>query len=102
MRNKKKIIQKYRRFGECGWTKQNLYREDDVIAAMQEYAEQENAELKEDADRQRILLQATLDILNKCNEGMYVKNVMEVTAIWDEAECDGYCLRDEIEEILNK
>lgn len=51
-------------------------------------------------DRRDILLRATLDILKKCDEGPYVKNVLEVTAIWDEAECDGYCLMGEIEDLL--
>ena len=48
------------------------------------------------------LLKATLDILKQCDEGVYVKNVMEVTAIWDEAECDGYCLMEEIEQLVNE
>ena len=53
-------------------------------------------------ERATTLLQATLDILNKCDEGIYVKNVFEVTAIWDDAECDGYCLKNEIEELLEE
>ena len=51
---------------------------------------------QEQQKRAKILMQAILDILNKCNKGGYVKNVMEVTAIWNEAECDGYCLRKEL------
>ena len=51
-------------------------------------------------DRRNILLKATLDTLKSCDEGPYVKNVFEVTAIWDEAECDGWCLMEEIEELL--
>ena len=40
--------------------------------------------------RAKILIQATIDILKKCDEGIYVKNVLEVTAEWDGVECDGY------------
>jgi hypothetical protein len=47
-------------------------------------------------DRKTILLRATYDILKSCDEGPYVKNVFEQTAIWDEVECDGYCLMEEI------
>lgn len=57
---------------------------------------------KEQQERTKILMQATLDILKKCNEGIYVKNVMEVSAIWDEAECDGYCLMEELEDLINE
>lgn len=57
---------------------------------------------EEQQERAKILMQATLDILNKCNEGIYVKNVMEVTAIWDKAECDGYCLMEELEALINE
>lgn len=57
---------------------------------------------KEQQERAKILLQATLDILKKCDEGTYIQNVMEVTAIWDEAECDGNCLKDDIEDLLDE
>lgn len=56
----------------------------------------------ESQERALILMKATLDILNKCDEGPYVKNVLETTAIWDEAECDGYCLKDELEDLLTQ
>lgn len=51
--------------------------------------------------RAKVLLKATLDILKKCDEGPYVKNVMSTTAIWDGVECDGGCLMEEIETFLN-
>jgi len=51
-------------------------------------------------ERAKILLKATLDILKKCDETPYVVSVFEATAIWDEAECDGYCLKEEIGELL--
>ena len=51
-------------------------------------------------DRRDILLKAAYEILQECNKGPYVKNVFEQTAVWDEAECDGYCLMEEIGELL--
>lgn len=51
-------------------------------------------------DRRDVLLRATYDILKKCDEGPYVKDVLGETAIWDEAECDGMCLMEEIAELL--
>ena len=48
------------------------------------------------------LLKAAKDILTKCEESTTVLEVMCVTAIWDEAECDGYCLLDEIKMLLEE
>jgi hypothetical protein len=47
-------------------------------------------------DRATVLLKAVLEILNKCDQGPYVKDVFEQTAFYDEADCDGYCLRYDI------
>lgn len=57
--------------------------------------------LLEDNERMETLLKAAYDILKQCDEGVYVKNALEVTAIWDNAECDGYCLMQEIKDELN-
>jgi hypothetical protein len=51
-------------------------------------------------DRRDTLLRAAYDLLKECEEGPYVKDVMSTTAIWDEAECDGYCLMEEIGDLL--
>jgi hypothetical protein len=51
-------------------------------------------------DRRDTLLRAAYDLLKECEEGLYVKDVMSTTAIWDEAECDGYCLMEEIGNLL--
>jgi len=51
-------------------------------------------------DRRDTLLRAAYDLLKECEEGPYVKDVMSTTAIWDEAECDGYCLMEEIGNLL--
>lgn len=52
--------------------------------------------------RAKVLMQAAIDILRKCDEGMYVKNVLEVTAEWDGVECDGYCLKEELEALMEE
>ena len=57
---------------------------------------------KEQIERTKILLKATLDILNKCNDSVIKLDVMSVTAVWDDVECDGYCLKDELSELLDE
>ena len=53
-----------------------------------------------DVERAEVLLKATYDILRACNNGPYVEDVFQMTAIWDEAECDGGCLMEEIADLL--
>ena len=55
---------------------------------------------EEKYNRMKILLKAAFDILKKQKESPYVLNCLATTAIWDDAECDGYCLMEEIAEIL--
>ncbi len=57
---------------------------------------------KENQDRALVLLKATLDILNKSEQSSHVINVMELTANWDDTECDGYCLKGDIECLLEE
>ena len=52
--------------------------------------------------RAKILMKATIDILKKCDEGMYVKNVLAVTAEWDGVECDGYYLKEDLEGLMEE
>lgn len=47
-------------------------------------------------NRSKTLLKATYDLLRKQKESPYVLNMLTETAIWDGAECDGYCLMDDI------
>jgi len=51
-------------------------------------------------ERKTILLNAAFDILKQCNDGIYIKNVMSVTAFWDGAEYDGFCLMGDIKDLL--
>ena len=52
-------------------------------------------------ERMEILLKAVVQILEKQDRSHYVLNFFEQTAIYDETECDGYCVFEEIKEILN-
>lgn len=47
-------------------------------------------------DRKLVLLKAAYDVLKKCQQSMYVKNVLEQTAFYDGTECDGLCLMEDI------
>lgn len=53
-------------------------------------------------DRKAILLQACLQLLEKQEASHYVLNMLEETAFYDEAECDGYCLMEDIRDELQK
>lgn len=62
-------------------------------------------ELKEILERYKraiILLKATSDILEKLDDTPYVLSFFEQTAVWDEVECDGYCLMEEINDLLEE
>ena len=52
--------------------------------------------------RAKILLKATYDLLQKQKNCPYVLDILCETAIWDDAECDGYCLYDEIIDWFNE
>lgn len=62
---------------------------------------EENTKLKQANKRAKVLLKATLDLLQKQKDSYYVLNLLETTSFYDEAECDGYCLFDDIENFLN-
>ena len=51
--------------------------------------------------REITLLKACLKLLKECEDGIYVKNAMEITIFYDDAECDGYCLMKDIESFLD-
>lgn len=51
-------------------------------------------------DRATVLLEAVLEILNKCNKGPYAKDFFGETAFYDGAYCDGLCLKEDIEDFL--
>lgn len=50
--------------------------------------------------RARELLEACVKLLNKQNESFYVLNLLDETIYYDECECDGGCLLEDIECLL--
>ena len=55
------------------------------------------AEWLRDLKRADTLLKATYELLNKQHESYYVLNLLADTVYYDEAECDGNCLMDDID-----
>jgi len=51
-------------------------------------------------DRKSILLRAAYDLLKKCDDSPFVVSPMEITAYYDQADCDGHCLMSEIRDEL--
>lgn len=51
-------------------------------------------------ERAITLLKACKELLNKQNESAYVLNILEQTVYYDEADCDGGCLLEDIESLL--
>jgi len=47
-------------------------------------------------DRKTVLLKAAYNLLNKQNMAKGVLNMLEQTAHYDETECDGNCLLDDV------
>lgn len=47
-------------------------------------------------NRKEILLRAAFDLLRKCEDAPFVQSPFELTAFYDEADCDGYCLMEDI------
>ena len=47
-------------------------------------------------NRKVTLLKACASLLNKQKESPYVLNLLEETVYYDDADCDGYCLLNDI------
>jgi hypothetical protein len=54
-----------------------------------------------DKERAELLLRAAYDILRQCHESIYVQNVMAVETAYDGVDCDGYCLMNDIADLLD-
>jgi hypothetical protein len=52
------------------------------------------------SDRKSVLLKAAYDLLAKQRDSGYVLNLLQETAFYDDADCDGYCLMEEIADEL--
>jgi hypothetical protein len=57
-------------------------------------------DLKAENSRAKILLKAAYDLLQKQQESHFVLNLLEKTVHYDEADCDGYCLQEDISSFL--
>lgn len=51
-------------------------------------------------DRAMILLRACLNLLDKQKSSPYVLNMLTQTVFYDGADCEGYCLSDDIRDFL--
>jgi len=51
-------------------------------------------------DRTKVLLRAAYDLLTKADRAHFVEQATHITTWYDEADCDGYCLREDIAEEL--
>lgn len=47
-------------------------------------------------NRKDILLKAAYKLLKQCHESGYVLDVLSETTFYDGADCDGYCLANDI------
>lgn len=53
-------------------------------------------------DRKVILLKACRDLLQKQKESSYVLDLLSETVFYDDSDCDGNCLLDDIEAELSE
>lgn len=53
-------------------------------------------------ERAKTLLKATKELLEKQENSSYVINVLEQTIVYDGIECDGVCLKDDIDYWFNE
>lgn len=72
------------------------------IERVADYRYEENEQLKEQNKRAKVLLKATLDLLQKQKDSRDVLNLLETTTFYDEADCDGECLLNDIEDFLTQ
>ena len=55
------------------------------------------AEMMDSLNRAKTLLKATKDLLEKQENSYYVLNLLDEAVFYDGAECDGTCLKDDID-----
>lgn len=55
----------------------------------------------DDIERAILLLSKVVELLDRQDETIYVLNILEQMVTYDEVECDGYCLKDDIEYLLS-
>lgn len=47
-------------------------------------------------DRKTVLLRAAYDLLKRNEQSEFVQSAMETLAFYDDADCDGFCLMEDI------
>lgn len=57
----------------------------------------DNEDMKKALDRAKTLLKATYDLLQKQQDSSIVLNILSTTVEYDDAECDGNCLQEDID-----
>lgn len=50
--------------------------------------------------REQLLLKVAYQLLKKQKTSSYVLNIFEQETVWDGVRCDGYCLMEEINDLL--
>lgn len=55
---------------------------------------------KQQQERAETLLKAAQQIFNKCSKSTYIIDALSCTAFYDDADCDGECLREDINDFL--
>lgn len=55
----------------------------------------------DDIERAILLLRKVVELFDKQDETIYVLNILEQMVTYDGVECDGYCLKDDIEFLLS-
>ncbi len=56
--------------------------------------------LESQANRKDVLLRAAYDLLKQAKEAHYTLSAAETIVHYDNADCDGLCLMDDIAEVL--
>ena len=62
----------------------------------------QQAEWLKELQRARVLLKATHDLLETANKSPYVLDTMRIIVHYDEADCDGNCLKEDIENYFDE
>ena len=95
IRHAEEVAQKNEDFVRC----HSCDRELRFVKRCQKCAEEQRqlAEWLRELKRADTLLKATYDLLNKQHGNYYVLNLLAETVYYDEAECDGNCLMEDID-----
>ena len=95
IRHAEEVAQKNEDFVRC----HSCDRELGFVKRCQKCAEEQRqlAEWLRELKRADTLLKATYDLLNKQHGNYYVLNLLAETVYYDEAECDGNCLMEDID-----